>query len=110
MKRTVSPPSSLTSAAPGNLKPSLSATDSAPRHSEFVSVARLVARLDIDRSTFWRWQKRGWFPPSVNIAGRSYLPAAAVADFEAKAMRGEFKGGSVPPRSPKAGVATEVKL
>lgn len=70
-----------------------------------VPVARFVEGYDIDRSTFWRWQKRGWLPSTVNIAGRSYLPAAAIAEFEAKALRGEFKGGSVPPRSPKAGVA-----
>ena len=79
-----------------------------PAASTLVPITRLVETLNIDRSTIWRWQKKGWLPASINIAGRSYLPAAAVAEFEAKAVRGEFKGGSVPPRSPKVGVAGEV--
>jgi hypothetical protein len=71
-----------------------------------VPVSRFIEELSIDRSTVWRWQKKNWLPASINIAGRSYLLATAVADFLERAKRGEFKGGPTPPKRKQASAVT----
>jgi hypothetical protein len=40
-------------------------------------------------TTGWRWVKAGWLHP-VNIAGRLYLTGVDIAQFQARAVAGEF--------------------
>jgi hypothetical protein len=42
-------------------------------------------------ATLWRYRKRGWLRTIV-IAGRHYLSRAEIAEFNARAERGEFAG------------------
>jgi hypothetical protein len=39
--------------------------------------------------TLWRWRKKGWLK-TVNICGRQYVSADALADFNRRAAAGEF--------------------
>lgn len=39
--------------------------------------------------TLWRWRKAGWIN-TVNIAGRPYLTADGLAEFNRRAGAGEF--------------------
>ncbi len=39
--------------------------------------------------TGWRWRRRGWIT-TVNLAGRQYVSAEAIAEFERRADAGEF--------------------
>jgi hypothetical protein len=48
-------------------------------------------------ATLWRFRHRGWLS-TLNIAGRPYVTAAGVAEFERRAAAGEFA-------RPGAGVA-----
>jgi len=47
--------------------------------------------------TAWRWRRRGWLK-TVNICGRQYLTAAAIAEFNRRAEAGEFAKSCVVPR------------
>ena len=48
-------------------------------------------RVLVGRSpaTVWRWRKAGWLK-TVNIAGKQYITAESLADFTARAERGDF--------------------
>lgn len=46
-------------------------------------------QLGISDVTAWRWSKAGYIHP-LNIAGKLYLSADDLAQFEARAKAGEF--------------------
>jgi hypothetical protein len=46
-------------------------------------------RVGVVRQTAWRWCKRGWLR-TINIAGRQYVPADAIAEFNRRAAAGDF--------------------
>jgi hypothetical protein len=43
----------------------------------------------LSAATLWRFRRRGWLH-TLNIAGRPYVTAAGLADFERRAEAGEF--------------------
>lgn len=50
---------------------------------------RWLQDVGIDPVTGWRWRQRGWIS-TINLAGRVYVTADAVAEFERRAIAGEF--------------------
>lgn len=55
-----------------------------------VPVTRIVSEYSIDRSTFWRWVKRGWMPKPVYLGGRAYIRREDYDAFCARADAGGF--------------------
>ncbi len=51
--------------------------------------SKWLQSVGIDPVTGWRWRQRGWLIPT-NIAGRLYVSAEAIAEFERRAEAGEF--------------------
>jgi hypothetical protein len=51
--------------------------------------SKWLQSVGIDPVTGWRWRQRGWIIPT-NIAGRLYVSAEAIAEFERRAGAGEF--------------------
>lgn len=52
--------------------------------------ARVVCRdYGVSDTTLWRWSKRGWLR-TVNISGKVYVELSSLADFETRAINGEF--------------------
>lgn len=51
--------------------------------------ASFLRSLDRNAITGWRWRKAGMIQ-TVNICGRQYVTAEAVAEFKRRAMAGEF--------------------
>jgi len=67
-----------------------------------VSLKAYIKHAGISTITGWRWRKKGWLK-TINIAGREYVRAEDVAEFE---RRGRCGGNSlansvVPPSSPE---------
>jgi hypothetical protein len=58
----------------------------APPIQDFASFLRELGR---DPITGWRWRKAGMIQ-TVNICGRQYVTAEAVAEFKRRAEAGEF--------------------
>jgi hypothetical protein len=50
---------------------------------------RWLAETGRSTITGWRWRKKGWLK-TVNICGRVYLTAEAIAEFTTRAQAGEF--------------------
>lgn len=48
-------------------------------------------------ATLWRMRQKGWIK-TVNIAGKQYITAEAIADFVRRAEAGEFEREVVIPR------------
>ncbi len=60
---------------------------------------RWLQEIGISPVSGWRWRRRGWIIPT-NIAGRLYVSAQAIADFERRADAGDFaKPTAIPPRT-----------
>lgn len=75
----------------------------APEIPAVVSLNRWLAQVGVTPLTAWRWRKRGWLK-TVNIAGRQYLTQAAVAEFQQRAVAGEFAQAHKTPKQ-KRGAA-----
>lgn len=58
---------------------------------------------NVSNVTTWRWRKNGWLP-TINISGRPYVTAEALAEFTRRAQAGEFAKTAVVPPPPKKGV------
>jgi hypothetical protein len=54
-----------------------------------ISVGQFCSQVGISPITAWRWRRSGWLQ-TINIAGRQYLTAEAVAEFKRRAVSGEF--------------------
>lgn len=54
-----------------------------------VSLSWWIEQMGVSAITAWRWRKKGWLRVT-NICGRLYLSAAAIAEFNERAERGEF--------------------
>ena len=64
-----------------------------------VSLSLWAQQMGVSACTIWRWRKRGMLR-ATNIYGRLYLSQEAVAEFNARAQRGEFaREPRVPRRS-----------
>lgn len=66
--------------------PSANNRDPAPA---VMSLPAWLAQVGVAPCTAWRWRKRGWLR-TVNIAGRVYLTAEAIREFNERAERGDF--------------------
>jgi hypothetical protein len=75
--------------------------------SNLLAFERWLKDIGKTAATGWRWRKRGWIL-TVNIAGRVYVSRHAIAEFERRAIAGEFaKEHIIPKRTPtKAGSAS----
>lgn len=56
-----------------------------------LSLDRFQELSGFSSATLWRYRKRGWLRTIV-IAGRHYLSRKEIAEFNARAERGEFAG------------------
>lgn len=50
-----------------------------------------IRQSGLSPATCWRYRKKGWLRTIV-IAGRHYVTREAIAEFNARAARGEFAG------------------
>ncbi|MCB1129377.1 MAG: hypothetical protein KDM81_22945 [Verrucomicrobiae bacterium] len=65
------------------------------------SLAVWTRQVGVSSCTVWRWRKQGWLK-TVNIAGKLYLTAEAIEEFNDRASRGEFARQPVMPRREEA--------
>jgi hypothetical protein len=56
-----------------------------------ISVTRFLQIAGISQVTFWRWEGRGLIS-TVRIAGRKYIPARVMAEFNRRMEAGDFAG------------------
>jgi hypothetical protein len=54
-----------------------------------IALKKFTRDVGISAVTAWRWRKQGWLQV-VNIAGRPYLTAEGLAEFQRRAVAGEF--------------------
>ena len=62
-----------------------------------ISVTRFLETSGISQVTFWRWEQKGIIK-TVRIAGRKYITAAALAEFNRRLSAGDFSGETQNPR------------
>ena len=48
-----------------------------------------LAEVGVTSTTGWRWRRKGWLRV-INISGRLYVTADAIAEFSGRATTGEF--------------------
>ena len=72
---------------PCNVLKGASVTEAAPP----ISVTRFLSQSGISSVTFWRWEGRGLIQ-TVRIAGRKYITADALREFNRCLSAGEFAG------------------
>jgi hypothetical protein len=80
------------------------ATGLAADHDNWVALNKWLAQIGASSVTAWRWRKRGWLRV-VNVGGRLFLRPEDRAEFDRRAVAGEF---SKPP-SGAAATASRVK-
>jgi hypothetical protein len=71
---------------------SLSTTSTPP-----ISLGKFLDQTGTSPVTAWRWEKRGWLK-TVRIAGRKYITAADLSEFNRRLEAGEFAGTIQKPR------------
>ena len=54
-----------------------------------MALSKFAEQLGRSSVTLWRWRREGWLK-TINIAGRPYVTAEAVAEFTKRAAAGEF--------------------
>jgi hypothetical protein len=54
-----------------------------------ISLSAWLKQIGRSDTTGWRWVKAGWLHP-LNIAGRPYLTAEDIRQFQERATTGEF--------------------
>jgi len=59
---------------------------------------RFTEQSGLSPVTLWRFRKKGWIKTCV-IAGRHYLTAAQIAEFNTRLACGEFAGSG--PQTPQ---------
>lgn len=71
--------------------------------SNFVSFYQWLECLDKTRTTGWRWRKNGYIKV-INIFGKLYISRDEIAQFEQRAIAGEFHRDG---RNPRSGMQPE---
>lgn len=92
-----SPAAHHSPSVPGITSPSIQPTiplESLPP----ISMDRFTEQSGLSPVTLWRFRKKGWIKTCV-IAGRHYLTAAQIAEFNTRLACGEFAGSG--PRTPQ---------
>lgn len=56
----------------------------------------------VTATTTWRWRRKGWLK-TVNICGRVYVTAEAIANFKHRAQSGEFSQEHTTPKRNSGG-------
>jgi hypothetical protein len=72
---------------------SCNSTDQAPP----ISLGKFLDITGTSAVTAWRWERRGWLR-TVRIAGRKYVTAEALREFNRRLEAGEFAGKTQNPR------------
>jgi hypothetical protein len=54
-----------------------------------ISLSHFLKRMGISTTTGWRWRKEGWLK-ATNIAGRHYIRAEDLRQFNERAKNGDF--------------------
>lgn len=62
-----------------------------------ISLGKFLTITGTSPVTAWRWEKRGWLK-TVRIAGRKYISAEALREFNRRLEAGEFAGKTQKPR------------
>ncbi len=63
-----------------------------------VALDKFIADSGISPTTAWRFRKRGWLT-TINICGRHYITAEALAEFNRRAAAGDFAAEVRNPRA-----------
>ena len=71
--------------------------DTPPDAAPPISIGRFLGVTGASPVTAWRWEKRGWLK-TVRIAGRKYITAQALREFNRRLEAGEFAGKTQKPR------------
>lgn len=58
----------------------------------FQSATSFRVDRGISDTTLWRWRKKGWLR-TVEILGHCYVDLDSVAEFDKRAVNGEFASG-----------------
>ena len=66
-----------------------------------IALDRFIERIGITDTTAWRWRKCGRLN-TINIAGRLYIAAKDLREFNRRAEAGEFAKNHVAPKRKKA--------
>jgi hypothetical protein len=54
-----------------------------------IAVGKLAAQMGRSPVTLWRWRREGWLK-TIDIRGRPFVTADALAEFNRRAASGEF--------------------
>ncbi len=77
-------------------------TAQTPKPAALVALNKWRADMGISNPTCWRWRRAGWLQ-TINISGRVYVTAAAIAEFTRRAEAGEFSKVHTVPAKQKGG-------
>jgi hypothetical protein len=66
-----------------------------------ISISRFIDVSGISPVTAWRWEQRGWLR-TVRIAGRKYITATDLREFNRRLNAGEFAGTVANPSAQRA--------
>ena len=65
-----------------------------------MALGRFLEATGTSAVTAWRWERRGWLK-TVRIAGRKYVTAEALQEFNRRLAAGVFAGKTQNPRRNK---------
>jgi hypothetical protein len=60
-----------------------------PGSTGFRAAKAICRDRGVSDTTLWRWGKRGWIK-IINICGKSYVDLRSLAEFDRRAVAGEF--------------------
>jgi hypothetical protein len=69
-----------------------------------LALTAIPEQAKVSKTTVNRWRSKGWLQ-TVNIAGKIYVPAASMIEFNRRAARGDF---AVKRRNPNKAVKQPV--
>ncbi|MBE2179908.1 MAG: hypothetical protein IAE97_05510 [Chthoniobacterales bacterium] len=78
----------------------MSVASATPPLSAFppIRLCQFAKDAGLSLATLWRYRRRGWLR-TVLVSGQHFVTREAIAEFNARAERGELSG---PPRNPRA--------
>jgi len=66
-----------------------------------ISLDSFIQRIGVTDTTAWRWRKKGWLK-TQNIAGRVYIAAPDLHEFNRRLEAGEFAKDHIAPKRTRA--------
>lgn len=76
--------------------PDLACASSGTATAAPISLGKFLDQTGASPVTAWRWEKRGWLR-TVRIAGRKYITADELRQFNRRLEAGEFAGTTQKP-------------